>query len=147
MAAPCASVLLLLFACSGGTRQTQEQIITTPATDPYAVDETRCDKAGKNVVEADLNGDLQPDSWRLGENADDGAGGVAVRPTCEMTDLDYDGTPDFAVAYDNDGNRLWEKFDLNADDKFDRLHRFDADGSYEVVRDVDFDGTFDKSDR
>jgi hypothetical protein len=108
----------------------------------------------------DSNKDGKPDKWYGYENN---------RVQWEKTDLNFDGTVDDVVEFDENGKPKYEKIDNNFDGKFDTFYTYDKgklvleeidsnyDGAIDIrihmdgiyvlsyEQDTNFDGTFDKT--
>jgi hypothetical protein len=81
-----------------------------------ALDRSRCDPKGKRVVALDLNGDKQPDVWKLFVK-------VSGREVlcCKKLDLNFDGAVEITTHYDPKGTELIEELDLDFDGKVDLI--------------------------
>ncbi|MBP6632652.1 MAG: hypothetical protein KBG28_13245 [Kofleriaceae bacterium] len=138
-----AGVVLVAGACKGKKDVAAPKGGDTSASVPK-VDPTLCETAGKNVVTYDLNRDNQPDVWRLYKTEEEGGTKIEFM-TCKQVDFDHDGRKDWVVGFNRKGTRLFEKVDMDYDDKFDLSAIFDPKTGLiaEVERDRDFDGKYD----
>jgi hypothetical protein len=83
-----------------------------------AIDQTRCDPRGKQVVVADTNQDKKPDVTKLYETREV-LGQKTQILACKQVDLNYDGRVDIVYHYDQGGVTNFEEFDLDFDGRFD----------------------------
>ena len=98
------------LGCAGKTDNT----VSGPTQGGMALDQTRCDPRGKQVVVADTNQDKKPDVTKLYENK---ANSQVL--ACKQVDLNYDGRVDIVYHYDQVGMISFEEFDLDFDGRFD----------------------------
>jgi hypothetical protein len=111
---------LALAAC-GETPKHAEMVSTAGSNVPGApaVDRSKCDDHGKNVVTADTNQDQKADVWKYFQTIDMGGQKTDVL-TCKQVDLNHDGKIDIVYYYDDKGAQTTvEEFDLDFDGKFD----------------------------
>ncbi|MGZ7086933.1 MAG: hypothetical protein ACXVIH_11445 [Ilumatobacteraceae bacterium] len=110
---------------------------------PAQTDRSRCDPAGKKVVELDVSNDGKPDVWKVYAQTVDNGAKVDVL-TCKEVDLNFDGKKDMWVYYDNGGNVTLEEFDLDFDGKLDmwtyrqngKIVRQELDTNFDTKPDV-----------
>ena len=135
---------LALSACASNDKKDTKTAVDAKSGQPEAavVDKSRCEPAGKKVVELDINNDKKPDVWKFYVKvAENGAQVDAL--TCKEVDVNFDGHKDIWVFYDGSGNIAHEEFDLDFDGKVD-LQTFRQQGK--VIRqelDTNFDGKTD----
>lgn len=102
------------------------------------VDPALCDTSGKNVQTFDLNQDGRPDVWKIyAQEEEDGAKLDIL--TCKQVDYDKDGTKDYVVVYNRQGEMVVEEIDLGLDGTFDAREHYDKKSGtiYMVERDID----------
>src|SRR4051812_48633083 len=105
-----------LAACGG---KSQGPINTAGSLETgAAVDMTRCDPKGKQVVTADTNADKKSDVTKLYETRDVNGQKVQIL-ACKQVDLNYDDRVDIVYHYDREGTLSFEEFDLDFDGRFD----------------------------
>ena len=112
--------VVALAAC-GETPKHAEMVSTAGSNVPAgpAVDRSKCDDHGKNVVTADTNGDKKPDVWKYFQTVEVNGQKTDVL-TCKQVDLNHDGKVDIVYYYDDKGAQTTvEEFDLDFDGKFD----------------------------
>src|SRR3954454_8560977 len=110
-----ATVAAALGGCAGKT----DNAVSGPGMEAgMAVDQTRCDARGKQVVQTDTNQDKKPDVTKMYETREIGGAKTQVL-TCKQVDLNYDGRVDIVYHYDQAGVISFEEFDLDFDGKFD----------------------------
>lgn len=102
------------------------------------VDPALCDTSGKNVQTFDLNQDGRADVWKIyAQEEEDGAKLDIL--TCKQVDYDKDGTKDYVVIYNRQGEMVVEEIDLGLDGQFDAREHYDKKTGtiYMVERDID----------
>jgi hypothetical protein len=131
---------LCFCACAANQKKQVSLVDGQPTLAP--LDHSRCDPAGKTVVEVDLNQDKRPDVWRFYAKVLENGATVDVL-TCRENDLNFDGKKDSWIFYDRAGNVSNEEFDFDFDGIIDEW-TFRQNGK--VVRkekDLSFDGKAD----
>ena len=111
---------LALAAC-GETPKHAEMVSAAGSNVPAgpAVDRSKCNETGKNVVTADTNHDQKPDVWKYFQTVDIGGQKTDVL-TCKQVDLNYDGKIDLVTYFDDKGAQItMDEADLDFDGKFD----------------------------
>jgi hypothetical protein len=103
------------------------------------VDMARCDQHGKRVQNLDTNGDGKPDVWKLYQIVQQSGQDVDVL-TCKQVDLNHDGKVDEVVVFNDAGNRVMEKFDLDFDGKFDVTVYYEGGHRVREELDTNYDG-------
>ena len=102
-----------------------------------AVDRSRCQAAGKQVVEADTNLDKKPDVWKYYVPNGQGAEVLA----CKQVDLNHDGKVDIIYYYDDTGSQsVLEEFDLDFDGRIDLTVYYAHGKKIREELDTNYDG-------
>jgi hypothetical protein len=111
--------VVALAAC-GSTPKHAEMVSSAPNAEAgLAVDRSKCNETGKNVVTADTNQDQKPDVWKYFQTVDMGGQKIEIL-TCKQIDLNHDGKIDLVYYYDDKGAQTtMEEADLDFDGKFD----------------------------
>ncbi|HJZ84137.1 MAG TPA: hypothetical protein VKN99_03160 [Polyangia bacterium] len=102
------------------------------------MDLSRCDPKGKRVETLDTNNDGKPDVWKMYVPTTQGGQTVDVL-VCKEVDLNHDGKVDELAYYDNNGNRVLEKFDLDFDGRIDETIYYEGGKKVRSEFDTDFD--------
>jgi hypothetical protein len=102
------------------------------------VDPALCDTSGKNVQTFDLNQDGRADVWKIYAQEEEDGTKLDVL-TCKQVDYDKDGTKDYVVVYNRQGEMVVEEIDLGLDGTFDAREHYDKKTGtiYMVERDID----------
>lgn len=103
----------------------------------------RCDSRGKRLLKLDLNGDGQPDVWKLFASRTE-RGATVDLLVCKERDLNFDGRKDAWASYDDEGNLMTEQLDLDFDGSVDlvahrrggKLVRQELDSNHDGKTDV-----------
>jgi hypothetical protein len=123
------------LGCAGKT----DNSVNSPGTEGgMAIDQTRCDPRGKQVVVADTNQDKKPDVTKLYETREL-AGQKTQVLACKQVDLNYDGRVDIVYHYDQAGMISFEEFDLDFDGRFDLWTYYQSGKKVREEMDTNYD--------
>ncbi len=145
------ALALAPVGCGGKSKQAQNpsEVKGDTTSQVPELDPSLCEAEGKEVESYDLNGDDQPDVWKLFK-VEKGSGGSSRILTCKQADLNFDGKKDYVVAFNDQGGILFEKFDFDFQKGFDAFYKYEEiegekakSALYEVQRDSNFDGKYD----
>lgn len=111
-------------------------------TPPPPVDKSRCDAAGKKIIDTDLNRDGKADVRKYLASVVENGAKVDVL-VCREADLNQDGKRDVWTYYDNNGNITLEEMDLDFDGKIDMVAYRQQGKIVREEYDSNFDGKVD----
>ncbi len=107
-----------------------------------AVDRSRCDDRGKQVVGADINNDKRPDVLKIYKTV--GTGDNATqRLVCKQVDMNNDAKIDIVYHYDDGGALAFEEFDLDFDARFDMRAFYQGGRKVREELDTNYDNRVD----
>jgi hypothetical protein len=107
-----------------------------------AVDRSRCDDRGKQLVASDTNGDKRPDVLKLFVSTGSGDN-AAQRMVCKQVDLNNDSKIDIVYHYDDGGHLMFEEFDLDFDGRFDLRAFYQGGRKVREEMDTNYDNRVD----